>query len=98
MVKSCEHLQHLSAADFPLPKTHGACEECLLEGTHWVALRECQRCGHVGCCDSSPGRHATRHFHNTGHPVMRSVTLGERWTWCYVHEIYGRIAEEGSPQ
>jgi CPA1 family monovalent cation:H+ antiporter len=98
MDKSCEHLQHLTAADFPLPKTSGACEECVVEGTHWVALRECQACGHVGCCDSSPGRHATRHFRNTAHPVMRSVTSGERWTWCYIHEIYGRLAEEGSAQ
>ena len=68
------------------------------EGTRWVALRECRECGHVGCCDSSPGRHATRHFRNTGHPVMRSVTSGDRWTWCYVHETYGRLAEEGTAQ
>jgi monovalent cation/hydrogen antiporter len=95
MVKSCEHLQNLTAADFPSPKTHEACEECLIEGTQWVALRECQACGHVGCCDSSPERHATRHFHSTGHPVMRSVTSGDRWTWCYVHKTYGQLPDEG---
>jgi uncharacterized UBP type Zn finger protein len=98
MTESCEYLQDLTAADFPSPKTPEACEECFVEGTRWVALRECQACGHVGWCDSSPGRHATRHFRNMGHPVMRSVTSGDRWTWCYVHETYGRLAEEGSAQ
>jgi hypothetical protein len=63
MAKPCEHLQDLNAADFPLPRTPGACEECLKEGMRWVELRECQACRHVGCRDSSPGRHATRHFH-----------------------------------
>src|ERR1700740_3207635 len=93
MTELCEHLQYLTAADFPLLKTPEACAECLAEGMEWVALRECRACGHVGCCDSSSGRHATRHFRNSGHPVMRSITLGERWTWCYVHEIYGGLAE-----
>ena len=86
MAKPCEHLQDLTAADFPPPRTPGACEECLKEGTRWVELRECQACGHVGCCDSSPGKHATKHFHEAGHPVMRSVMPGATWTWCYVHE------------
>lgn len=95
MTKLCEHLQHLTAADFPPPKTPEACEECLIEGTRWVALRECRVCGHVGCCDSSPGRHATRHFRDTSHPVMRSITPGEGWTWCYVHEVYGGLGEKG---
>jgi len=95
MSKSCEHLQDLTAADFPAPKTPEACEECLVEGTRWVALRECRFCGHVGCCDSSPGRHATRHFRDTGHPVMRSITPGERWTWCYIHEVYGDLEGKG---
>jgi uncharacterized UBP type Zn finger protein len=70
---SCEHLEGLSAKDFPPQKTPGACEECLTEGTVWVALRECQSCGHVGCCDSSTGQHATKHFHQTQYPVMRTV-------------------------
>ena len=89
MAKPCEHLQDLTVADFPPPRTPGACEECLKEGTRWVELRECQACGHVGCCDSSPGKHATRHFHEAGHPVMRSVMPGATWTWCYVHEAEG---------
>ena len=78
MAKPCEHLQDLTAADFPPPRTPGACEECLKEGTPWVELRECQACGHVGCCDSSPGKHATKHFHEAGHPVMRSIMPGVR--------------------
>ena len=82
MAKPCEHLRDLTAADFPPPRTPGACEECLKECTRWVELRECQACGHVGCCDSSPGKHATKHFHEAGHPVMRSVMPGATWTWC----------------
>ena len=76
MTKPCEHLRDLTEADFPPPRTPDACEECLKEGTPWVELRECQACGHVGCCDSSPGKHATKHFHETGHPVMRSAMPG----------------------
>jgi CPA1 family monovalent cation:H+ antiporter len=96
MTKPCEHLHDLTAADFPPPQTPGACEECLKEGTRWVELRECQACGHVGCCDSSPGKHATKHFHETGHPVMRSVMPGATWTWCYLHEAAGRLGQVAS--
>lgn len=83
----CEHLR-------AAPLTHrattpGACEECLRDGTRWVHLRMCLECGHVGCCDSSVSRHATGHFHETGHPVMRSVEPGEVWRWCYVDEHLG---------
>ncbi len=88
--KKCEHLAGLTAKDFPPPKTPGACEECLAEGTKWVALREC-RCGHIGCCDSSPGKHATRHFKQTQHPVMRSIMPGQNWEWCYVHEAMATL-------
>ena len=87
----CEHLQKLTAVDFPPPKTPGQCEECIAAGTRWVALRECRTCGHVGCCDSSIGRHATSHFHQTQHPVMRSVMPGDTWTWCYLHELSGDL-------
>jgi monovalent cation/hydrogen antiporter len=86
MATSCENLKGLAASDFPPPRTPGACEECLAEKTPWVALRECWTCGHVGCCDSSLRRHATRHFRETQHPVMRSVMPGDSWDWCYVHE------------
>lgn len=93
MPETCEHLRNLTENDFPQPKTPNVCEECVKEGTHWVSLRECKTCGKVGCCDSSPRRHATKHFHETGHPVMRSVMPGESWTWCYVHEVAGELAE-----
>ncbi|MFT4108415.1 Na+/H+ antiporter [Propionicimonas sp.] len=66
-----------------------ACPECLAEGLTWVALRQCLECGHVGCCDSSPGRHATAHFRATTHPVMQSAQPGEDWRWCYVHHTTG---------
>ena len=92
MSLSCEHLRGLSVAAFPSPNTPGACEECVREGTRWVELRECQACGHVGCCDSSPGKHATKHFHETQHPVMRSVMPGATWTWCYADEVMGELS------
>jgi monovalent cation/hydrogen antiporter len=63
------------------------CGDCLREGTTWVALRQCLRCGNVGCCDSSPRRHATRHFRETQHPVMESAEPGEDWRWCYAHHL-----------
>lgn len=90
----CEHLKDLTAEDFPAPRTPNACEDCLREGTKWVELRECKICGHVGCCDSSPRRHATKHFHETGHPVIRSAMPGAEWTWCYVHEVIGELGHE----
>ncbi len=88
---SCEHLKSATARDFPVPRTPNGCEECLAEGTQWVELRECRDCGHVGCCDSSPGKHATAHFKTTKHPVMRSIQPGASWTWCYVHEAQGEL-------
>ena len=65
------------------------CEECVAEGTRWVHLRQCLVCGHVACCDSSPRRHATAHFHDSGHPVMQSAEPGEAWRWCFVHHVTG---------
>lgn len=59
------------------------CVECLAAGTWWLHLRRCAQCGHIGCCDSSPNQHATRHFHATGHPVIRSFEPGEAWFWNY---------------
>lgn len=81
---------HLRAAPLTIAaRTPEGCEECLREGLRWVHLRLCLSCGHVGCCDSSIGRHATRHFHETDHPVMRSIEPGEAWRWCYVDEHLG---------
>ena len=71
------------------PRTPEGCEECLAEGSTWVHLRLCLSCGHVGCCDSSPRRDADRHFHETGHPVVRSFEPHEQWRWCYKDELLG---------
>jgi CPA1 family monovalent cation:H+ antiporter len=81
----CTHLRE--APRVIAPSTPEGCEECLREGTRWVHLRLCLSCGHVGCCDSSVGRHATVHFHGTGHPVIRSLEPGEAWRWCYLDEL-----------
>jgi Na+/H+ antiporter len=81
---------HLRAAPLTVPaRTPEGCEECLRDGLKWVHLRLCLTCGHVGCCDSSVGKHATLHFHETDHPVMRSVEPGEAWRWCFVDEHLG---------
>ena len=97
MAESCEHIKGLTADNFPPPKTPDACEECLVEGSRWVSLRECQSCGHVGCCDSSTGKHATKHFHDTHHPVMRALPPAN-WTWCYLHEITGSLGQPTAAQ
>lgn len=65
----------------------GGCEDCLAIGDRWVHLRLCMTCGHVGCCDSSKNRHATKHFRATGHPVIKSFEPGQDWGWCYVDEV-----------
>jgi Na+/H+ antiporter len=83
----CEHLKEAPVSI--RPNTPEGCEECLRDGTHWVHLRLCLSCGHVGCCDSSPERHASGHFHEGGHPVMRSFETGEAWRWCFVDERLG---------
>jgi uncharacterized UBP type Zn finger protein len=70
-----------------IPDPVVGCEECLKIGSLWVHLRMCMECGHVGCCDSSPNKHATKHFHKVKHPIMRSVEPGESWGWCYVDEM-----------
>jgi uncharacterized UBP type Zn finger protein len=80
---SCEHV---ALSKDPPARTPDGCEECLQSGDRWVHLRLCRSCGHVGCCDSSKNKHATRHFHATGHAVMRSFEPRETWSWCYVHE------------
>jgi uncharacterized UBP type Zn finger protein len=70
----------------PAPATPDGCAECLAEGTPWVHLRLCLTCGHIGCCDSSPRRHASGHFDQTGHPVIRSFEPGEDWRWCFADQ------------
>ena len=68
------------------PSGHG-CKECLDSGDEWVHLRLCMSCGHVGCCDSSPNKHATKHFHRSQHPVVKSYEPGEDWAYCYVDDL-----------
>lgn len=83
----CKHLSSLAASrSKPVHPGSLGCEECLQSGDDWVHLRLCLTCGHVGCCDDSPNRHATRHFHATRHPVIKSFEPGEDWAWCYVDE------------
>jgi len=77
---------HLAALTQLLPAAEYACLECIALGDTWVHLRVCQTCGHVGCCDNSKNKHATKHFHGTQHPVIISAEPGEQWAWCYVDE------------
>ncbi len=84
MSATCTHLDHIHQVK---PKTPEGCEECLKTGSDWLHLRECLECGHVGCCDSSPNTHATKHFHATKHPIMKSYEPGENWKFCFVDEL-----------
>lgn len=77
---------HLKQIKIETTKKH-ECEDCVKIGDTWVHLRLCLICGHVGCCDSSKNKHATKHFHATSHPLVRSIEPGERWIWCYVDEV-----------
>lgn len=70
------------------PNTPNGCEECLQIGDVWVHLRLCLSCGHVGCCDNSKNKHATKHYHKTAHPVLRSLEPGEDWKWCYEDKLF----------
>ena len=79
----CGHLDQIH----PVRPSAAGCEDCLRIGARWVHLRVCLTCGHVGCCDSSPNRHATAHHHASGHPIVRSMERGESWGWCYVDEV-----------
>ncbi len=84
MIETCTHLDQIRKVT---PSADG-CEDCLKIGDTWVHLRLCQICGHVGCCDQSKNRHATRHFHATRHPLISSLEPGEDWGWCYVDAVF----------
>ena len=84
----CGHLDQVRSVT---PSADG-CEECLRIGAEWVHLRLCLSCGHVGCCDNSPNRHATAHFHETAHPLIRSAEPGEEWGYCYPDDLYMEVA------
>jgi uncharacterized UBP type Zn finger protein len=83
MPDKCTHLDQIKVRT----TNQRECEECAKTGDTWIHLRLCLTCGHVGCCDSSINRHATKHFHKTQHPLIRSIEPGERWVWCYVDVI-----------
>jgi uncharacterized UBP type Zn finger protein len=83
MNKECTHRNLIQEVT---PSAAG-CEECLAMGDTWVHLRLCMICGHVGCCDVSKNKHATQHFHATGHPIIKSFEPGEDWMWCYVDQM-----------
>jgi len=82
-MQTCTHLDQIRDVE---PSAQG-CEECLQMGDTWVHLRECLSCGHVGCCDSSKNKHATKHFRATEHPIVKSFQPGEDWIWCYLDEV-----------
>ena len=86
MATACKHVDSLGPTE-PAPSSTDGCTDCLAIGEHnWAHLRLCLACGRVGCCDSSPRRHADAHFHTSGHPVMRSFEPGESWRWCYIDQ------------
>jgi uncharacterized UBP type Zn finger protein len=87
----CSHLHEVEVRE--LPAEVAGCEDCLRMGGKWLHLRICLTCGHVGCCDDSPNRHATAHFHEASHPLIRSLEPGEEWSWCYVDEVGLEIPE-----
>jgi uncharacterized UBP type Zn finger protein len=90
MDAACTHLDQIR---IDLPDSVAGCEDCLKTGDRWVHLRVCLSCGHVGCCDSSAGRHASKHAAASDHPIVRSAEPGEVWCWCYVDEVAFELAD-----
>jgi uncharacterized UBP type Zn finger protein len=88
-MSGCTHLDQILITELP-PSVDG-CADCLKIGSPWLHLRICLECGHVGCCDDSPNRHATRHFRASSHALIRSLEPGEDWSWCFVDEVAMRI-------
>ena len=89
MSAGCTHLDQVKTKK---PNTRG-CEECLKSGDSWVHLRLCRSCGHVGCCDDSKNRHASKHFRATQHPIITSLERGETWSWCFVDSVAMELRE-----
>lgn len=94
MSEGCNHLATIAHVT---PGSLG-CEECLANGSWWVHLRLCRTCGHVGCCDDSPNRHATAHFHATRHPIIEGYDPPEGWGWCYIDEVEIDLGSDTTPQ
>ena len=84
MIETCTHLDQVREVTSSAP----GCEDCLKIGDTWLHLRHCMICGHVGCCDQSKNKHATKHFHATRHAIIASLEPGEDWGWCYVDELF----------
>jgi uncharacterized UBP type Zn finger protein len=82
---TCTHLDQVRNVR---ARTPDGCEECLQMGSEWVHLRLCLSCGHVGCCDNSPNKHATKHYQQSHDPLIQSFERGEDWGWCYVDELF----------
>jgi Zn-finger in ubiquitin-hydrolases and other protein len=93
MAVNCAHLDQIEVTELPEPVA--GCEDCLRIGARWLHLRMCVTCGHIGCCDSSPNRHATAHVHESGHPVIRSAEPGENWCGCYEEEVVFAVTASG---
>jgi uncharacterized UBP type Zn finger protein len=92
MPETCSHLNQIK---FTHADKH-VCEDCIKTGDTWVHLRLCLECGHVGCCDSSKNKHATKHFRRAHHPLVRSIEPGENWVWCYADDFApGEIQAQG---
>jgi uncharacterized UBP type Zn finger protein len=87
----CTHLEQIQITEIPTRDGVPGCEECLKTGGRWVHLRVCLTCGKVGCCDSSPNRHASRHAAADAHHLLRSIEPGEDWTWCDVDQVAFRV-------
>ena len=92
MSDTCAHLDDLAEQKPPVAE---GCVECLAMGARWVHLRRCIECGHVGCCDSSPNTHATKHFHATTHPLIQSFEPREDWLYCYVDDLMFEVQDLG---
>jgi CPA2 family monovalent cation:H+ antiporter-2 len=88
---SCTHTGMLAEVT---PEAQDVCPECVAMGSHWMHLRVCLTCGHVGCCDQSPNRHARSHFHTSGHPLIQSMEWGETWRYCYIDDV---VLPDGPP-
>jgi uncharacterized UBP type Zn finger protein len=94
---TCSHLDHVRITE--LPESVDGCEDCLAVGSKWLHLRICLECGHVGCCDDSPNRHATAHAQSVQHPLIRSLEPGEDWSWCFADQVAMMIpAVQGTTQ
>jgi hypothetical protein len=93
MANECSHVDDIREVT---PSALG-CEECLKIGSEWLHLRLCRTCGHVGCCDDSPNRHATQHFHATRHPIIEAYDPPDGWGWCFVDEVMLDLSERATP-